>query len=260
VNFKDPFGLCPVEKDGVPCPAAFAATGAVVGGGVGALSTIACTASTAGFCGFAAPEIFTGGVAAGGLIGALVGSSLDNRDAMVVQMGKVDRWVKRILAGLWIGAGQGMTEEQQRIRENRPRESRSKTTKRRGSRAAKHRQITRITRNDYNSCSAHRRLESPSMRTIAKALKVMLLPLRGLMLRAVARIYRVGNVSDLELVDLSTTGVSTDVIRNGLIAAMATIQQYDPNPVKRGPYCRLSRCGQTTDPIPLLTNPTLPPP
>jgi RHS repeat-associated protein len=32
----------------------------------------------------------------------------------------------------------------------------------------------------------------------------------------------------------------------------------DPNPVKQGPYCRISRCGEKTDPIPLRGNPTLP--
>ena len=33
----------------------------------------------------------------------------------------------------------------------------------------------------------------------------------------------------------------------------------DPNPVKQGPYCRISQCGETTEPIPLKGNPTLPP-
>jgi hypothetical protein len=32
------------------------------------------------------------------------------------------------------------------------------------------------------------------------------------------------------------------------------------NPVKQGPYCRISQCGQKTAPIPLKGNPTLPPP
>jgi RHS repeat-associated protein len=32
----------------------------------------------------------------------------------------------------------------------------------------------------------------------------------------------------------------------------------DPNPAKQGPYCRISRCGETSDPIPLKGNPTLP--
>lgn len=71
------------------------------------------------------------------------------------------------------------------------------------------------------------------MRTVAKALEVVLLPLRGLMLRAVSRLYRAGNVNELELVDLSTTGISTDMIRNRLTAAMATIQQYDPRRARR---------------------------
>ena len=31
------------------------------------------------------------------------------------------------------------------------------------------------------------------------------------------------------------------------------------DPVKQGPYCRISRCGNVTDPIPLKGNPTLPP-
>ena len=34
--------------------------------------------------------------------------------------------------------------------------------------------------------------------------------------------------------------------------------QRDPNPVKRGPYARVSKNGKTTDPIPLRGNPTLP--
>jgi hypothetical protein len=33
----------------------------------------------------------------------------------------------------------------------------------------------------------------------------------------------------------------------------------DPNPAKQGPYCRISRCGEKTEPIPLQGNPTLPP-
>lgn len=32
----------------------------------------------------------------------------------------------------------------------------------------------------------------------------------------------------------------------------------DPELVKQGPYCRISRCGEKTDPIPLSGNPTLP--
>lgn len=32
----------------------------------------------------------------------------------------------------------------------------------------------------------------------------------------------------------------------------------DPNPVKQGPYCRISRCGETSDPIPLKGNPRNP--
>ncbi len=32
----------------------------------------------------------------------------------------------------------------------------------------------------------------------------------------------------------------------------------DPNPAKQGPYCRVSRCGDVSDPIPLKGNPTLP--
>jgi hypothetical protein len=34
----------------------------------------------------------------------------------------------------------------------------------------------------------------------------------------------------------------------------------DPNPVKRGPYVRVSKDGTTSDPVPLNGNPTLPPP
>ena len=33
----------------------------------------------------------------------------------------------------------------------------------------------------------------------------------------------------------------------------------DPNPAKQGPYCRVSRCGKTGEPVPLKGNPTLPP-
>lgn len=31
----------------------------------------------------------------------------------------------------------------------------------------------------------------------------------------------------------------------------------DPNPLKQGPYMRISRNGTVTDPIPLFGNPTL---
>ena len=34
----------------------------------------------------------------------------------------------------------------------------------------------------------------------------------------------------------------------------------DPNPGKQGPYCKISRCGKVSDPIPLKGNPTLPQP
>lgn len=32
----------------------------------------------------------------------------------------------------------------------------------------------------------------------------------------------------------------------------------DPDPRKQGPYCKISRCGDVSDPIPLKGNPTLP--
>ena len=74
VSFSDPFGLCPIEKDGIPC---------AVKWGIGGSAAGATVLGIAGGVGgsFAVPVLGTvvgaeGGVAAGGLIGGFLGSTL----------------------------------------------------------------------------------------------------------------------------------------------------------------------------------------
>lgn len=81
VNYSDPFGLCPIEKDGVPCAVAWGAAGTVIGGvggavvgGVGGTLVVPGVGTVAGAEGVGA---------AGGLLGGFVGSTLGAaRDAI----------------------------------------------------------------------------------------------------------------------------------------------------------------------------------
>ncbi len=107
VNFSDPFGLCPIEVDGIPCAVTYAASGAGIGAGVAMVSTGVCAAGTFGVCGLASPGTVAGGAAAGGLIGGLVGSAIDNRETIAAGMASAKDWIKRLLVGgaIWIGGG-----------------------------------------------------------------------------------------------------------------------------------------------------------
>lgn len=71
VTYSDPFGLCPIEVDGIPCAVTYAAAGAGIGAGAAAFSTGVCAVGTVGVCGLAAPGTIAGGAAAGGLIGGV---------------------------------------------------------------------------------------------------------------------------------------------------------------------------------------------
>lgn len=71
VNYADPFGLCPIEKDGIPCAVTWAAGGALAGGTAGAVA-----GATGGT--FVVPGVGTlvgggGGAVAGGLAGFVAG-------------------------------------------------------------------------------------------------------------------------------------------------------------------------------------------
>lgn len=71
---------------------------------------------------FGAPAIVAGMTSLGTSVGAAGDAIAQNADAIAFRMGKVDRWIRRVIAGIAIGAGEGMSEEQQRLRDNRPRE------------------------------------------------------------------------------------------------------------------------------------------
>jgi hypothetical protein len=107
VNFSDPYGLCPLEKTGIPCAVSFAAAGTSIGGGIAAVSTGVCAAGTFGVCGLASPGTIATGGAVGGLIGGLVGSAVDNREAITFGMANAKDWIKRLVLGgsIWFGGG-----------------------------------------------------------------------------------------------------------------------------------------------------------
>lgn len=81
LTYSDPFGLCPIEKDGVPCSVAWGAAGTAIGGVGGAV--IGGTGGT-----IVAPVVgtITGAAAVGGagaLLGGFLGSTLGAaRDAV----------------------------------------------------------------------------------------------------------------------------------------------------------------------------------
>ena len=132
VNFSDPFGLCPVEKDGIPCALTYAASGAGIGAGFAVLSTGVCAAGTFGVCGLASPGTIAAGAAAGGLIGGLVGSAIDNGNAIPTELalswGGVKRFVGTVgwVIGAWVSDGKTQA---QRIEQERKRQEQEQTIK-----------------------------------------------------------------------------------------------------------------------------------
>lgn len=77
VNYSDPFGLCPIEKDGVPCGGTGAAIGAVVGFATGALLSAGCAGASGGLCALAAPGIVEATTGLGTAIGGAIGTFFD---------------------------------------------------------------------------------------------------------------------------------------------------------------------------------------
>ena len=72
VNFSDPFGLCPLEKDGIPCAVTMGVGGALVGAGTGALAGAA--AGTLVVPGVGTLVGAGGGAVGLGLAGAIAGT------------------------------------------------------------------------------------------------------------------------------------------------------------------------------------------
>ncbi len=115
VRNTDPFGLCPIEKDGIPCTFTMAGAGLLAGGLGGAV--IGATGGT-----FVVPGVGTvagggGGALVGGtagvVVGGMVGAARDISsvtrvaDGLVAEMASAGDWLRRILiAGAgWIGGG-----------------------------------------------------------------------------------------------------------------------------------------------------------
>jgi RHS repeat-associated protein len=76
-NYADPFGLCPIERDGKPCGGTGVAVGAAVGFAAGALASVACAVATEGGCAVVAPEIVGYATGLGSAIGGAIGTYLD---------------------------------------------------------------------------------------------------------------------------------------------------------------------------------------
>lgn len=123
-NNSDPFGLCPIAKDGVPCAVTWglkgAAAGAVSGAIAGAAGGTLVLPVVGTIAGGGALGI-TGGVAglATGMIG---GATQDVINAVgdlpsAFDMGKVGNKIRSLLSGLLIGKGGGMSDAQDVIYE-----------------------------------------------------------------------------------------------------------------------------------------------
>lgn len=77
LNYSDPFGLCPVERDGIPCSTAGVGVGAAFGAGVGVAITAGCASVTVGICTAGGPLIVGVSSGLGGSIGGALGALYD---------------------------------------------------------------------------------------------------------------------------------------------------------------------------------------
>ena len=119
VSNTDPFGLCPLEVDGVPCSVTMAVQGGVAGALAG--SAIGAAGGTFVLPGVGTAAGALGGAAAGGLAGLEAGgvAGLVRDVNSVVEMSGLGNKIRSILTGILIGKGGGLSEEQERIRQGR---------------------------------------------------------------------------------------------------------------------------------------------
>lgn len=107
VNYADPFGLCPIEKTGIPCAVVRAGQVGAAGAVLGAATTVIAAPETGGASLLLLPKATAFGALVGSSIGAAVGTVEDNQAEIAAEMGKLSRAIKILLIGL--GAAQGET-------------------------------------------------------------------------------------------------------------------------------------------------------
>lgn len=103
VNFSDPFGLCPIKLDGIPCTFTFGVTGLAAGSATGAL--LAGTAGT-----FVLPGVGTvagagGGFVAGGVAGLAAGTTVGLAIDIKDTAGRLARAGRRTLEAIALAVG-----------------------------------------------------------------------------------------------------------------------------------------------------------
>lgn len=100
-TFTDPFGLCPIKKDGIPCTVTLAAAGAASGLAVGVAATALSAVPTGGGSLAFSPVTVTATTLTGLVGGALVGLAKDISD----NANAIARGLRGILTGILIGVG-----------------------------------------------------------------------------------------------------------------------------------------------------------
>ncbi|MGH7615422.1 MAG: RHS repeat-associated core domain-containing protein [Gemmatimonadales bacterium] len=127
VAYTDPFGLCPIKKDGVPCAVTFAAGGAAAGFATGVAASVAAAAPTLGGSLVISPATVTATTLTGLAGGALIGLAKDVSDnAQVLASAAAPLWdrIKRKVAGVATGIaialGGGKSKEQEETNQTPP--------------------------------------------------------------------------------------------------------------------------------------------
>ena len=104
VNFSDPFGLCPIDVDGIPCAYTIGVGGAAVGAGVGLVVGGGLGIASDGVAIPAIPLEVEAGTAVGGLGGFLLGGAVDNATALAHVVNSVGSKIKGLVLGALLAA------------------------------------------------------------------------------------------------------------------------------------------------------------
>ena len=120
VNFADPYGLCPLEVDGIPCTLILAGQGALGGAATGGL--LGAAGATLVVPGVGTTVGAAGGAIAGGVAGlgagAIVGAARDLSSALQMSglgdklsdaAGKAKQWIKVVVVGGLLAPGESTT-------------------------------------------------------------------------------------------------------------------------------------------------------
>jgi len=113
VNYDDPFGLCPIDVDGVPCTLAWGALGGAAGLTVGVAAAVVTTAGTLGAAAPAAPVEIGTLTLAGALIGGTAGLAIDTKDAAVLAASRLSTKIHGLITGIMIGLAKGNRKERE---------------------------------------------------------------------------------------------------------------------------------------------------